>query len=169
MTSDLSTRLINILHEELDAYRRLVDFLGHQRQLVVQRRIEEIQQSLEEEESLIRQTERLAEARNAASLVLAQSLGIHSDIPPKISDLLPLLDADTALELRHIREALISAVDSLSDLTATNQFLITYALRLAAKSLAIMEGTEDGDIVYAQTGRRDPGDQTTLNVIDRKI
>jgi flagellar biosynthesis/type III secretory pathway chaperone len=168
MTADLSTDLIHILCEELDAYRCLADLLGRQRQFIVQRGIEEMRQSTAEEESLIRQTEQLGEDRTSAVLALAQGLGIQSN-SVTLSDLFPLLDEDTASELVRLREDLANIVKTINDLTKTNKFLITHALRMAAKGLAILEGIDDGDIVYAQTGRRDPSDQTTLNVINRKI
>ncbi|MBI4532198.1 MAG: flagellar export chaperone FlgN [Candidatus Latescibacteria bacterium] len=169
MTSDLSASLLNVLREELDAYQRLADFLKHQCQLIVQRRIEEMQHSIGEEESLIRQTEQLGAVRSSAALALAQNLGIQSDESPRLSDLLPLLDTTTAADLSHIRENFLRLVDSLNDLIVTNQFLMAHALRLTAKRFAILEGVDDGNIVYAQTGRRDPADQMTMKVIDRKI
>lgn len=166
---DQAAGLIEVLREELAVYCNLADFLKRQRDCVVRRDIDDLQMSIDEEQSLIEQTERIASARHSAAEALALSLGRTDGSSARLSDFIPLLAFGEAATLNKLREDLRSTVDSISELTATNRFLMSHALHMASKRLAILEGVEDGDIVYAETGRRDPADQSKLNVIDRRI
>jgi len=140
------------MDQEIEAFRELLDVLSEQQRFIVQQRIEDLRESVAEEEELILRMRDLERDRASKAETLSDTLGIA---PGKLTlaEIIQIVEDRYAVRLSELRRGLLALMEKVKNTNAVNQFLLQQGLRFVESNIQLLTGGEALGSRYVRTGR----------------
>ena len=166
-TKTMFQDLVEILKEEIQLYRTLIDLLQQEQKSLIQTEMETLEELLKKKETLFLQIKLQEECR----MTLIQKISSDLQLEEKeiiLSRLIEVCDNPCSSELKQCQHELKGLVASVTDLTEMNARLIGGSLEFLKGSLSLLNSMLGGAPGYQQDGRIVAGTDTA-NVINQKV
>ncbi len=157
---------MDLIGEEIEAFRQLFDLLSKQQELIVQRRIDDLRENVTEEEELILRMRDLEKDRINKTEALSDTLGIAPG-ELTLAEIIRTVEDRYAVRLSQLRDGLLTLMENIDSTNTINRFLIEEGLRFVEKNIHLLTGGEGIGAIYERTGRVTPSNGS--QVVDRKI
>ena len=158
--------LIDLLEQEIEAFRRLLDLLSEQQGAIVHRRIDDFRENVTEEEELILRMRDLERDRASKAETLSDTLGIG---PGKLTlaEITQIVEDRYAVRLSELRRGLLALTEKVKNTNAVNRFLIEQGLHFVERNIQLLTGGEHLGSRYVRTGKIVPS--AGKQMVDRVI
>jgi hypothetical protein len=142
-----------VINSEILCLERFLTLLSEEQRFLVEKDIDSLRKSIEEQESAIRDQRELEEARIKLTDSLAGKLRIDKG-EVNISKLIELVEESYSTELRELQGTLACLYAKLERQKKKNEFLIKQSMKYVDKSIRVFSGLERGDPGQLVSGRR---------------
>lgn len=147
MSSPVS-QLIEVINKEGKCLERFLTLLSDEQKFLVEKDVDSLRRSIEEQEKTIQDARKLEEERIKLTDLLAKQLRIEKD-EVNISKLIELVEESYSTKLRELQSTLSSLYAKLERQRKKNEFLIKQSLRYTDKSIKVFLGLEEKDPTYS--------------------
>jgi hypothetical protein len=158
------SQLIEVINSEILCLERFLTLLSEEQRFLVEKDIDSLRKSIEEQESTIRDQRELEEARIKLTDSLAGKLKIDKG-EVNISKLIELVEESYSTELRELQGTLASLYAKLERQRKKNEFLIKQSMKYVDKSIKVFLGLERGDpgqLVHGQRNQEARSEKVTV-------
>lgn len=147
----MSREVVLVLSKILNLYEEMLDLSKKKRTVLMEARMDRLEQIVQKEQSLIAVVEKLEKEREAilAGLLAAGKIASPSR---KLTDLIALCDEATGASLKEIHRGLEQTLSELKAQNESNNRAIRQALSLVNYNLNVLSGASVAP-VYAGEGR----------------
>ncbi len=160
------TQLIDILNKEKAVYQDIQELSLKKKDVIAAGKIEELDQIVTAEQSLIMLAGNLARSREKCMDKIEGILG--DDLQEKnLSALIPLIPKERAEALTRIQEDFTRILEEQKHLNDINEKLIRMNLEFVELSMELFGGEQVSSEVYKPGGRKESKENTKL--LDQKI
>lgn len=146
--------LIKLVEREVQAFRELLDLLTQQRDCIIDRRMDALRSTVEQEEALIEETRELERQRKEQVEVLSDRLGSPGQTMT-LAQIIEVVEGTYALRLSELRDSLLTMMRKLQVANERNRFLIEHALSYVDHHIRLLTGQGPEGTPYTQQGTRD--------------
>lgn len=153
--------LKEILGEELSIYRKLLQFAGDKRKLLLEKFSTDLQIIVTQEESLVQRLVELEPLRRTCVAEIAGSADANLDTAVE-----KIPESEGKSDIWMIGSQLRDAVNEIRSINEENQRLIEQALELTQYSVKLITRAP-ADVTYGPAGKK-PGQRVGPALIDRK-
>ncbi len=163
MNNEMIHALVTLIRQE-EAY--LEDFLGlleQQKQLLVQNRAEDFENSVAQQEELLEKIRSLETERIQRVYSIAENLNIEED-QLTITRLVELSLGQVSDDLKQAKTSMNQLVDRIRRANQVNQYLIKRSLNVAQRSIDVLIDDNLSDVTYEKSGRIAGTDRRSLMV-----
>ena len=151
-TDCLMGDLIEILENELEHYRILVNMLINQRKCFADGNIASFEDINKQQGTMVLKIKTLEEARKSAIFQLSQWLGLPQE-GLTLSKLSDLMDDPYKIQLAILRDDIQSTIKNLENLRESNAYLVQHALHYVSGVLRIFVSSRSSNIKYSDNGQ----------------
>jgi hypothetical protein len=158
-TDCLMGDLIEILENELEHYRILVNMLINQRKCFADGNIASFEEINKQQGTMVLKIKTLEEARKSAIFQLSQWLGLPQE-GLTLSKLSDLMDDPYKIQLDILRDDIQSTIKNLENLRESNAYLVQHALHYVSGVLRIFVSSRSSNIKYSNNGQLEYNQKT---------
>jgi hypothetical protein len=158
-TDCLMGDLIEILENELEHYRILVNMLINQRKCFADGNIASFEDINKQQGTMVLKIKTLEEARKSAIFQLSQWLGLPQE-GLTLSNLSDLMDDPYKIQLAILRDDIQSTIKNLENLRESNAYLVQHALHYVSGVLRIFVSSRSSNIKYSNNGQLEYNQKT---------
>lgn len=144
--------LIEILENELEHYRILVNMLTNQRKCFADGNIASFEDINKQQGTMVLKIKTLEEARKSAIFQLSQCFGFPQE-GLTLSRLSDLMDDPYKIQLANLRDDIQSTIKNLENLRESNAYLVQHALHYVSGVLRIFVSSRSSNIKYSDNGQ----------------
>jgi flagellar biosynthesis/type III secretory pathway chaperone len=144
--------LIVIMSKEIEAFNDLLGTLHLKQRAIVEGEVERLNQTVQDETKLARETKALEGERIERTRELAKKLHIKN-ANPRLTEIIEKVEEQYAHRLQEQRDLLRSLVEKIHNLNQGNQFLLNYSLKFVEKTMEILFNGNDKSSLYKKDGQ----------------
>ncbi|MBR1633455.1 MAG: flagellar protein FlgN [Lachnospiraceae bacterium] len=129
--------LTTILKQETESYEKLGTLAEQKRQIIIDRDLDALEQSANQEQKLSDELKRLERQR----IDILKTFTDDADVIPTVSDVVNALDAESAecAALRKARDAILAAAGQVQFLNSQNEVLLQQAMEMVEFDLTLFK------------------------------
>jgi len=163
--SGLITELVNVLVEEADLYKELVNIAGQKKELIISNRVDELKATTSQENTTAGKIQRLEKKRLSLICDIANVLN-EKEANITLTALANIIsDQPEAESLNKVAARLKDSLTDLKELNDQNKVLIENALGYIDFSMNVMRSSLDGaPVVYSASGEEISSGHTLFDV-----
>ena len=152
------SNLTELVEREVQAFRDLLSLLAQQRDCIVNRRIDDLRSTVEQEESLIEVTRDLERRRREQVEILSNRLGSPVQ-SMTLAQVIQAVEGTYAVRLSELRDSLLAMMRKLQTSNERNRFLIEHTLGYVDHHIHLLTGQGAQGTPYTRQGTRisEPG------------
>jgi hypothetical protein len=147
------SQLIEVINREISCLEKFLTLLSEEQEFLVQRDVDSLRKSIEEQEKTIREERKLEEARIKLTDSLAGKLKIDEE-EVNLSRLIELVEESYSTELRELQSTLASLYAKLERQRKKNEFLIKQSMKYVDKSIEVFSNLKRRDPRHSASGQQ---------------
>ncbi|MCB2198224.1 flagellar protein FlgN [bacterium] len=163
MEQELITNLVSVIKREEGLLRDFLDLLESQKQLLVQNKVEEFDQSVLQQEELIQEIKTLEGERIKLVNQIARGMQVEEN-ELTLTRLVEMSLGQVSSELQTAKRSMSQLVERIKRANQVNQYLIKRSLNVSQRSIDLLIDENLRDVVYEQTGKLSGQDRRSMIV-----
>lgn len=163
MEQELITSLVSVIKREEGLLQDFLDLLESQKQLLVQNKVEEFDQSVLQQEELIKQIKTLEGERIKLVNQIARGMKVEEN-ELTLTRLVEMSLGQVSSELQTAKRSMSQLVERIKRANQVNQYLIKRSLNVSQRSIDLLIDENLRDVVYEQTGKLSGQDRRSMIV-----
>jgi iron-sulfur cluster repair protein YtfE (RIC family) len=140
----LVSQLIEVINKEILCLEKFLFLLSEEQKFLVEKDLDSLRKSIEEQEQTIRDQRKLEEARIKLTDSLAGKLRIDEQ-EVNMSKLIELVEESYSTQLRELQSTLVSLYAKLERQRKKNEFLIKQSMKYVDRSMEVFSSLERRD------------------------
>jgi len=163
--NEIIEELIAVIAKEIEAFEELLKTLREKQRAIVEGEVQKLNNSVENEVRLARETKHLEVERIEQSQRIAEKLALEN-ITPKLSEIIENVEHSYAQRLTEQRQLLRDRVSEIQILNKKNQYLLNYSLSFIEQTMDMLFAGNESKNIYKKDGKLK---KEVKQVIDRSI
>lgn len=163
----LLARLITILSQEMRMYNELLLVLRRKQSSIIEGQLEELKEAMAQEHAILKQSEAMAEAREASLKAAGAALGAGEEVE-SLSQLIAVVESTYAERLSDIHGSLQRILQEVQLTNEENSYLLDYSIKFVRDAARDLIKSSKRFPVYSASGKGDEG-PTGSRLIEGRI
>ena len=163
MEQELITNLVGVIKREEGLLRDFLDLLESQKQLLVQNKVDDFDQSVQRQEELIQEIKTLEGERIKLVNQIARGMKVEEN-ELTLTRLVEMSLGQVSSELQTAKRSMSQLVERIKRANQVNQYLIKRSLNVSQRSIDLLIDENLRDVIYEQTGKLSGQDRRSMIV-----
>jgi flagellar biosynthesis/type III secretory pathway chaperone len=159
-------QLVDLIKTEEDVLERFLNCLNEQKESIISNKIDLFDETVQEQERLIRRIRELEASRVEMVGSIARVAGTDSDLT--ITRLIELNLGESSEELKSLKRTLSGLIEKIKKANRVNQYLLKRSLSFIQRNIDIFIDEADTSTVYLPNGSRQQRTASRL-IVDKAI
>ncbi len=147
----LIVRLITVLSEEMRMYNELLLVLRKKQSSIIEGKLEELKEAVEQEQSILKQSEAVTATREASLKEVSDALGREDEIQT-LGQLIEMVESTYAERLSDIHRSLQRIVQEVILTNEENRYLLDYSIKFVRDAARELIKSSEQFPVYSAEG-----------------
>ncbi|UCH09875.1 MAG: flagellar protein FlgN [Fidelibacterota bacterium] len=152
----LIARLVTILSQEMRMYNELLLVLRKKQSSIIEGKLEGLKEAVMQEQAILKQSESVAEDREASIKEISDALGKDEQIRT-LTQLIGVVETTYAERLSNIHRSLQQIVQEVMLTNEENRYLLDYSIKFVREAARELVKSSEQFPVYSAEGRGDEG------------
>jgi len=149
--TELIDRLIGLIKQEEDVLSDFLSCLSHQKEFIIQNKVDDFDRTVAEEEQLIQRIRQIEAGRMEVIRQIASCAGSPDD-ELTLTRLIEMNLGETSGELKEMKRILAGLIERIKRANRVNQYLIKRSLSLIQKNINWFIDDNNLNVIYLPDG-----------------